>query len=77
MSVAPQRVCYGMIIICQGSVSVSVGHSSRNEYALHTTAIDDKDGQNTILKGRHMNVFGDMPISILARHTFPEPFILG
>ena len=63
--------------LCQSGTQRSTFCSSRNEYALHTTAIDGKDGQDTILKGRHMNVLGDMPISILASHSFPKPFILG
>ena len=58
--------------LCQSGTQRSTFCSSRNEYALHTTAIGGKDGQDTILKGRHVNVFGDMPISILASHTFPE-----
>ena len=63
--------------LCQSGTQRSTFCSSRNEHALHTTAIDGKDGQDTILKGRHMNVLGDMPISILASHSFPKPFILG
>ena len=59
--------------LCQSGTQRSTFCSSQNEHALRTKAIDGKDGQDTILKGRHMNVFGDMPISILASHSFAEP----
>ena len=36
--------------LCQSGTQRSTFCSSRNEYALHTTAIDGKDGQDTILK---------------------------
>ena len=49
--------------LCQSGTQRSTFCSSRNEHALHTTAIDGKDGQDTILKGR----------SIVASHSFPEP----
>ena len=49
--------------LCQSGTQRSTFCSSRNEYALHTTAIDGKDGQDTILKGR----------SIVTSHSFPEP----